>query len=50
MWPPTLAADHTVICPDLRGYGDRDKPADSDGQFAKRTMAGDVIALAGALG
>ena len=24
-----LAADHTVICPDLRGYGDSDKPADS---------------------
>lgn len=21
-----LAADHTVICPDLRGYGDSDKP------------------------
>lgn len=24
-----LAADHTVICPDLRGYGDSDKPADT---------------------
>jgi haloacetate dehalogenase len=23
-----LAADHTVICPDLRGYGASDKPAD----------------------
>ena len=23
-----LAAEHTVICPDLRGYGDSDKPAE----------------------
>ena len=23
-----LAADHTVICPDLRGYGASDKPAE----------------------
>ena len=45
-----LAADHTVICPDLRGYGDSDKPADTDGTYAKRTMAADVVALAGALG
>ncbi|MFF8595625.1 alpha/beta fold hydrolase [Streptomyces sp. NPDC015220] len=46
-----LAADHTVICPDLRGYGASDKPADSDGTaYAKRTMAADVVALARALG
>ncbi|MEV2240647.1 alpha/beta hydrolase [Micromonospora sp. NPDC049891] len=46
-----LAADHTVIVPDLRGYGDSDKPADPDGTaYAKRTMAADVVALAGALG
>ncbi|MFG2104521.1 alpha/beta fold hydrolase [Micromonospora echinaurantiaca] len=46
-----LAADHTVICPDLRGYGDSDKPADPDGTgYAKRTMAADVVALARALG
>lgn len=46
-----LAADHTVICPDLRGYGDSDKPADADGRaYAKRTMAADVVALARALG
>ncbi|MFD6948503.1 alpha/beta hydrolase [Nocardiopsis sp. TSRI0078] len=46
-----LAADHTVICPDLRGYGDSDKPADTDGRaYAKRTMAADVLALARALG
>ncbi|GAA1674010.1 alpha/beta hydrolase [Nonomuraea maheshkhaliensis] len=47
-----LAADHTVICPDLRGYGDSDKPpADVDGAaYSKRTMAADVVALAEALG
>ncbi|WP_047870802.1 alpha/beta fold hydrolase [Nocardiopsis sp. RV163] len=46
-----LAADHTVICPDLRGYGDSDKPVGTDGDaYAKRTMAADVVALARALG
>jgi haloacetate dehalogenase len=46
-----LAADHTVICPDLRGYGASDKPAETDGSgYAKRTMAADVVALAAALG
>jgi haloacetate dehalogenase len=54
MWrhvAPELAADHTVICPDLRGYGASDKPADPTGTaYAKRTMAADVVALAGALG
>ncbi|WP_433235950.1 alpha/beta fold hydrolase [Streptosporangium sp. CA-135522] len=46
-----LAADHTVICPDLRGYGASDKPAATDGAtYAKRTMAADVLTLARALG
>ncbi|WP_328684730.1 alpha/beta hydrolase [Streptomyces sp. NBC_01261] len=46
-----LAADHTVICPDLRGYGASDQPAETDGSgYAKRTMAADVVALARALG
>src|SRR5215213_3127378 len=46
-----LAADHTVICPDLRGYGASDQPADVDGQtYSKRTMAADVVAVAKALG
>jgi haloacetate dehalogenase len=46
-----LAADHTVICPDLRGYGASDKPAALDsGTYAKRTMAADTVALARALG
>ncbi|NDU74276.1 alpha/beta fold hydrolase [Actinomadura sp. DSM 109109] len=42
-----LAADHTVIVPDLRGYGGSDKPS---GGYSKRTMAADTIALARALG
>lgn len=46
-----LAADHTVICPDLRGYGAGDKPVETDGTvYAKRTMAADIVALARALG
>lgn len=46
-----LADDHTVICPDLRGYGASDKPAETDGTtYAKRTMAADVVAVARALG
>ncbi|MBC2640994.1 MULTISPECIES: alpha/beta fold hydrolase [unclassified Rhodococcus (in: high G+C Gram-positive bacteria)] len=46
-----LAADHTVICPDLRGYGASDKPVETDGTvYSKRTMAADVVALARELG
>jgi pimeloyl-ACP methyl ester carboxylesterase len=46
-----LAADHTVIRPDLRGYGDSDKPLDPGGTaYSKRTMAADVVALARELG
>jgi haloacetate dehalogenase len=46
-----LADGHTVICPDLRGYGDSDKPAeDGPGTYSKRTMAADVVTLAKALG
>ncbi|SDL92810.1 Pimeloyl-ACP methyl ester carboxylesterase [Nonomuraea maritima] len=46
-----LAADHTVICPDLRGYGASDKPVENGPDtYAKRTMAADVVALARALG
>jgi pimeloyl-ACP methyl ester carboxylesterase len=46
-----LAAEHTVICPDLRGYGDSDKPAeDGPGTYSKRTMAADIVTLAKALG
>jgi pimeloyl-ACP methyl ester carboxylesterase len=46
-----LAADHTVICPDLRGYGASDKPAeDGPGTYSKRTMAADIVTLARTLG
>ncbi|MFJ4657236.1 alpha/beta fold hydrolase [Nocardia sp. NPDC088792] len=46
-----LAADHTVICPDLRGYGASDKPVDTDGEtYSKRTMGNDIVALAQAFG
>lgn len=46
-----LAADHTVIVPDLRGYGASDKPAERDRTtYAKRTMADDVVRLARELG
>lgn len=46
-----LAADHTVICPDLRGYGASDKPAENGPEtYSKRTMARDVVRLAAELG
>ena len=46
-----LAADHTVICPDLRGYGASAKPAaDDPSTYAKRTMARDALAVADHLG
>src|SRR5512140_1492291 len=46
-----LVADHTVICPDLRGYGDSDKPIETGPMvYSKRTMAADIVALGRALG
>ena len=46
-----LAAEHTVICPDLRGYGDSDKPPeDGPDTYSKRTMAADILTLARTLG
>ncbi|SDE20795.1 alpha/beta fold hydrolase [Glycomyces harbinensis] len=45
-----LAVDHTVIVPDLRGYGASDKPGEDAEAYAKRTMAADVVALAARLG
>jgi haloacetate dehalogenase len=49
---PRLAERFTVVCPDLRGYGDSDKPPGDPGhqRYAKRTMAADVRALMAALG
>jgi haloacetate dehalogenase len=42
---PTLAATRTVIVPDLRGYGDSSKPADTPDHinYSKRAMALDQI-------
>jgi haloacetate dehalogenase len=46
-----LAADHSVIVPDLRGYGASDKPAESGRDtYSKRTMAADIVTLAERLG
>ena len=44
---PVLADRYSVIVPDLRGYGDTDKPA---GGYDKRTMANDVRELMSHLG
>jgi haloacetate dehalogenase len=49
---PQLAGTHTVVCPDLRGYGRSSLPPDAPehAQSAKRAMAGDVLALLRVLG
>lgn len=44
---PELAKHYTVIAPDLRGYGDSDKPP---GGYDARTMVEDVYQLVQALG
>lgn len=49
---PALARDFTVVCPDLRGYGDSGAPpggSDHAG-YAKRAMAGDMVELMAHLG
>jgi haloacetate dehalogenase len=47
-----LAPRHTVVCPDLRGYGESSKPPTTDDHesYSKRAMARDCIALMRALG
>lgn len=55
MWhavAPVLAENFTVVCPDLRGYGDSSKVQGSDShvEYCKRTMAADMIGLMKALG
>jgi haloacetate dehalogenase len=49
---PLLAHDHTVVCPDLRGYGESSKPptAADHQPYSKRAMARDCVALMRALG
>ncbi len=50
MWHPVaarLAERYTVICPDLRGYGDSAKPTSDDthAPYSKRAMAADQVAV-----
>jgi haloacetate dehalogenase len=44
---PALATRFTVVAPDLRGYGDSDKPPSG---YDKRTMAADIADVIRALG
>jgi haloacetate dehalogenase len=49
---PQLAQRHTVVCPDLRGYGESSKPATTPDHepYSKRAMARDCVALMRSLG
>lgn len=55
MWAraaPILAQKYTVVCADLRGYGDSSKPkcAPDNSNYAFRAMAADQVALMNYLG
>ena len=55
MWhrlAPQLARHFTVVCPDLRGYGDSSKPPGSadHNNYSKREMARDMVEVMAALG
>ena len=55
MWhrvAPELARERTVVCADLRGYGDSSKPRGTadHGNYSKRAMAADMVALMRSLG
>ncbi|MFI0847136.1 alpha/beta fold hydrolase [Mesorhizobium sp. IMUNJ 23232] len=49
---PLLGADHTVVCPDLRGFGQSSKPADTPdhASSSKRAKGADCVALMQKLG
>lgn len=49
---PQLAQRHTVVTPDLRGYGDSSKPDGGEQHihYSKRAMAADLVELMDALG
>jgi haloacetate dehalogenase len=49
---PLLAQAHTVVCPDLRGYGQSSKPASTSDHapYSKRAMAEDCVRLMTRLG
>ena len=56
MWhkvAPALAARYTVVAPDMRGYGDSEKPLAASGDhsvYCKRTTARDLVELMDVLG
>jgi haloacetate dehalogenase len=55
MWhkvAPQLARDYTVVCPDLRGYGDSSKPKGlpDHSSYSKRAMALDMVEVMERLG
>jgi haloacetate dehalogenase len=55
MWhlvAPALAEEHTVVCPDLRGYGDSATPTSdaTHAAYSKRVMAEDQFELMRSLG
>jgi haloacetate dehalogenase len=48
MWhklAPRLASEYSVVCPDLRGYGDSSKPKGlpDHSNYSKHAMAGDMV-------
>jgi haloacetate dehalogenase len=49
---PELARHFMVICPDLKGYGDSDAPPPTrgSGNYSKRVMGEEMLALMNALG
>jgi haloacetate dehalogenase len=50
---PRLAEHYTVVAPDLRGYGDSEKPPAAEGDlsvYSKRTLAQDQVEVMAALG
>lgn len=55
MWhrvAPALAENHSVVAPDLRGYGDSSRPPSTPNHssYSKREMARDCVALMAACG
>jgi haloacetate dehalogenase len=55
MWhkvAPQLAREYTVVCPDLRGYGDSSKPKGltDHSNYSKRAMALDMVEVMESLG
>ena len=49
---PIMAKDFSVVCPDLRGYGQSDKPTSNHDHttYSKRAMAKDIVRVMEKLG